>query len=261
MTRILVVQDDEQGVRSLVCLLESDGYEVERARSGPDALQRLCTVRPDLIILDVLLPGHDGFRVLRTMRDAGDETPALMLSARRTQEDKVRAFRLGADDYVTKPFGSPEVLARVGALLRRSRRCGRCDGAGLRTVPPVPPVPNVPPPNVPSAAVPGHVAAEVAQPRTRFGDVEVDRATRVVRRGGRPVALAPKEYALLLALMDCGAVAPRAALLRQVWGDQVRATSRTVDMHVAELRRKLERVSSAPQHILTVRKVGYRFER
>ena len=248
MTCILVVEDDDALARALAGVLETDGYEVEHARSGPDALHRVGTVRPDLIILDVLLPGYDGFRVLRTIRDAGNQTPALVLTARRAQEDKVRAFRLGADDYVTRPFGTPELLARVGALLRRSRRCGGCGRVGRTTLPPV------------STGDPSAVAAGAAQPRTCFGDVEVDRATHVVRRSGAPVALAPKEYELLIALMDRGAVATRAELLRQVWGDRARVTSRTADMHVAELRRKLERVPSEPKHILTVRKVGYRFE-
>jgi DNA-binding response OmpR family regulator len=191
-----------------------------------------------------MLPGYDGFRVLRTLREGGAgphaaDAPVLLLTARGAEEDKVRGFGLGADDYVTKPFGALELLARVGALLRRARGRAAADAGA-------------------AAPAPG---APAAHPVERFGDVEVNRATRVVRRGGAAVALTPKEYELLAALLDRrGAVAARLELLREVWGYQAEVASRTVDIHVAELRRKLEPQPAAPRHILTVWKVGYRFE-
>jgi DNA-binding response OmpR family regulator len=149
----------------------------------------------------------------------------LVLTARGEEADKVLGFRLGADDYVTKPFGLLELLARVDALLRRAGR----DGARGREV-------------------------------ERFGDVELDPAARTVRRAGEDVALTPKEFDLLLALLRRrGAVASRASLLKEVWGHRAPVHSRTVDTHIAELRRKVEREPSAPRFILTVPKVGYRF--
>ena len=240
MTRVLVVEDNPDLAFAVTSALEADGYEVETAGTGPDAVRAAASCRPDLIILDVMLPGFDGFRVLRTLRDGGAgpaaaDTPVLLLTARGAEEDKVRGFRLGADDYVTKPFGALELLARVGALLRRAR------GRGT--------------PVAADAPAPPHHVVE------RFADVEVNRSTRVVRRGGDVVALTPKEYDLLAALLDRrGAVAARHELLREVWGYQSEVSSRTIDIHVAELRRKLEPTPADPRHILTVWKVGYRFE-
>ena len=240
MTRVLVVENDDDVARVVSDELAADGYEVARATCGSHALDAVGTTPLDLIILDVMLPGHDGFRVLRTIRDAGNDTPLLVLTARRAREDKVRAVRLGADDYVTKPFDAPELLARVGALLRRSRRRGVGVGESPATDPP---------------------PASGAPPVIHFGDVEVNRATRAVFRSGAPIALFPKEYELLLALIDRGgAVATRPELLREIWGPRRTVTARAIDTHVAALRRKIEPVGSAPRHILTVRKVGYRFE-
>jgi DNA-binding response OmpR family regulator len=153
----------------------------------------------------------------------------LLLTARGDESDKVRGLRLGADDYVTKPFGVLELLARVEALLRRA-----AGGAG--------------------AAGPGPAVE-------RFGDIEVDPASRTVRRNGRTVGLRPMEFDLLLALLRRrGAVASRLDLMREVWGHQAAVLSRTVDTHVAELRRKLEKDPAVPRHILTVRKAGYRLQ-
>ena len=241
MTRVLVVEDNPDLAFAVASALEADGYEVDAAGTGPDGVRLAAECRPDLIILDVMLPGFDGFRVLRTLREGGAgaaavDTPVLLLTARGAEEDKVRGFRLGADDYVTKPFGAMELLARVGALLRRARR-----GAAPAGSPD-------------EARALGHVV-------DRFADVEVNRSARVVRRGGEPVALTPKEYDLLVALMRRrGAVATRAELLGEVWGYHAEVSSRTVDIHVAELRRKLEARPAEPRHILTVWKAGYRFE-
>jgi DNA-binding response OmpR family regulator len=172
----------------------------------------------------------DGYRVLRALREEGRQTPILILTARGEEADKVRGLRLGADDYVTKPFGVLELLARVEALMRR--------------------------------AVVTTAGTESAAPLIeRFGDVEVHCASRTVLRRGQPVTLTPKEYELLLALVRRrGAVASRVELLTEVWGYSAAVLSRTVDTHVAELRRKLEDDLQAPRHLLTVRKAGYRLQ-
>jgi two-component system alkaline phosphatase synthesis response regulator PhoP len=228
MTRILVVEDNPDLAYGLRNNLEIEGYEVEVVDDGTEGLARARSAGPDLVILDLMLPGMDGYRVLRALRDEGRRMPVLILTARGEEADKVRGLRLGADDYVTKPFGVLELLARVEALLRRAAPPGR-DGAG---------------------------------PPEHFGDVEVIPASRTVRRGGAPVCLTPKEFDLLYALIKRrGAVATRMELLSEVWGYSVAVLSRTVDTHVAELRRKLEVDPAAPRHILTVRKAGYRLDR
>ncbi|OLC03302.1 MAG: hypothetical protein AUH78_22285 [Gemmatimonadetes bacterium 13_1_40CM_4_69_8] len=229
MTRILVVEDNPDLAYGLRNNLEIEGYQVEVADDGMKGLARARDGRPDLIILDLMLPGMDGFRVLRALRDAGRTMPVLILTARGEEADKVRGLRLGADDYVTKPFGVLELLARVEALLRR-------------TAPPT--------------------GGNGGAPPERFGDIEVIPASRTVLRAGQPVPLTPKEFDLLVALLRRrGAVATRLELLREVWGYSAEVLSRTVDTHVAELRRKLEADAAAPQHILTVRKAGYRLDR
>jgi two-component system, OmpR family, alkaline phosphatase synthesis response regulator PhoP len=229
MSRILVIEDNADLAFGLRNNLEIEGYEVEVSGDGSAGLERARRSRPDLVILDLMLPKLDGLRVLKALR--GDELamPVLILTARGEETDKVRGLKLGADDYVTKPFGVLEILARVEALLRRNRSAG----------PPLPATPRL----------------------ERFGDVEVDPAARIVARSGRPVELAPKEYELLLALISRrGAVASRIELMREVWGYSDAAVTRTIDTHVAELRRKLEADPAAPLHILTVRKVGYRLK-
>jgi two-component system response regulator MtrA len=185
------------------------------------------TAPPDLVVLDLMLPEFGGQRVLRSLRDQGRVTPVLVLTAKNDEDDKVRLLKLGADDYVTKPFGSRELVARIEALLRRAR--------------------------------PHHKPADHAAVAIRFGDVVVDARTRIVTRSGAPVSLTPKEFDLLLALARRqGAVVSRAELLHEVWGYQADVVSRTVDLHVLELRRKLEVDPAEPRHIVTVRKVGYR---
>jgi two-component system, OmpR family, alkaline phosphatase synthesis response regulator PhoP len=227
MTRILVVEDNPDLAYGLRNNLEIEGYEVDVVDDGVQGLARVRASGPDLIILDLMLPGMDGYRVLRALRDEGRRMPVLILTARGEEADKVRGLRLGADDYVTKPFGVLELLARVEALLRRTAPPG--EGAG---------------------------------PPERFGTVDVIPASRTVMRGGQPVALTPKEFDLLLALLRrSGAVASRMDLLTEVWGYSASVLSRTVDTHVAELRRKLEHDPAAPQHILTVRKAGYRLQK
>jgi DNA-binding response OmpR family regulator len=230
VTRILVVEDNADLAFAVTTALQSEGFDVAVAGTGPDGVEAGRGGDADLIILDLMLPGFDGFRVIRTLREGGIETPILILTARGEEADKVKGLRLGADDYVTKPFGAMELLARVDALLRRSRL---------------------------SAGAPGPSPTPV----DHFGEVEVNRAARTAKRRGEPVSLTPKEFDLLIALMDrAGTVVPRGDLLSAVWGYQHDVSTRTVDIHVSELRAKLEPNPAHPVHIITVRKAGYRFE-
>ena len=225
MSRILVVEDNANLAYGLATSLELEGHEVVLAEDGAAGLRAARERRPDLVILDLMLPGMDGYRVLQSLRAQGGTTPVLILTARGEEADKVLGFRLGADDYVTKPFGLLELLARVQALLRRS-------GAGAQAAAPQP---------------------------VRFGEVEVDPGSRLVRRRGAEVQLTPKEFDLLWALLRRqGGVAARLELLAEVWGHRAAVMTRTVDMHVAQLRRKLEDDPAAPRHIVTVWKAGYR---
>lgn len=222
---ILIVEDNADLAFGLRNNLEIEGYVVHVAEDGNEALERIGQIDPDLVILDLMMPGLDGYRVLKTLREDGDPTPVLILSARGEEADKVRGFRLGADDFVTKPFSLLELLARVEALLRRG-----------------------PPP-----------AAAFERETYRFKDVEVDVAAQSVSRGGHGVPVTHREFALLLALLRRrGAVVTRQDLLREVWGHRGAVLSRTVDTHIMELRRKLEDDPSEPRHIITVRKSGYR---
>jgi two-component system alkaline phosphatase synthesis response regulator PhoP len=226
MSRILVVEDNANLAYGLMTSLELEGHQVVVAEDGAAGLHAAREHRPELVILDLMLPGMDGYRVLKSLREQGDTMPVLILTARGEEADKVLGFRLGADDYVTKPFGLLELLARVGALLRR---------AGGR---------------VEAAAVP-----EVEC----FGEVEVHPGSRLVRRRGEEVSLTPKEFDLLWALLRRrGGVAARLELLAEVWGHRAAVMTRTVDMHVAQLRRKLEDDPAQPRHIVTVWKAGYR---
>lgn len=223
MSRILVVEDNANLAYGLATSLELEGHEVVLAEDGAAGLRAARERPPDLVILDLMLPGMDGYRVLQSLRAQGGTTPVLILTARGEEADKVLGFRLGADDYVTKPFGLLELLARVQALLRR---------AGAQAAAPQP---------------------------VRFGEVEVDPGSRLVRRRGAEVQLTPKEFDLLWALLRRqGGVAARLELLAEVWGHRAAVMTRTVDMHVAQLRRKLEDDPAAPRHIVTVWKAGYR---
>ncbi len=228
MARILVVEDQPEIGTLLAEALRTEGFEVHLVADGREAAPLAQRWTPDLAILDLMLPGLDGFEVLRQLRADHDHLPVIILSARGEEADKIRGFRLDADQYVTKPFSLVELLERVHALLRRRQ--------GPESAP--------------------------ADDVVTFGRVVVDVPARQVTREGEPVALSPKAFDLLLALARRdGAVASRAALLREVWGYQAMVLSRTVDSHVAELRRKLEDDASTPRHILTVFKAGYRFQR
>ncbi len=221
MSRILVVEDDPDIARGLRSNLEIEGHEAHVVSDGARALEEARRLLPDLVILDLMLPGLDGLRVLSELRRIDPATPVLILTAKGSESDKVRGLRLGADDYVTKPFALMELLARVEALLRR--------GAHPRPAP------------------------------VRLGEIAIDAGARTVTRGGEPVSLRPMEFELLLALARRrGAAASRLELLREVWGYATAAETRTVDTHVFELRRKLEADPAHPRHLLTVWRVGYR---
>ncbi|MES2306157.1 MAG: response regulator transcription factor [Gemmatimonadota bacterium] len=223
--RVLVVEDNAAIAEGIRMNLAVEGYVVEVAATGERGLSQARRWDPHLVILDLMLPAMDGYTVLRTLREEGREVPVLILSARGAETDRVRGFRLGADDYVVKPFSLPELLARVAAMLRR--------------------------------ATPGEPVA--LRNRWTFGEVVVDSSTREVTRDGDVVLLRPKEFDLLVALLKReGRAAARAELLDEVWRYEADVMSRTVDVHILELRRKLERDPAAPEHILTIRKTGYR---
>ena len=226
--RVLIVEDNATMAEGIRMNLALEGYTVEVAPTGERGLTQARRWDPELMILDLMLPGLDGYAVLRTLREEGRDFPVLILSARGAETDRLRGFRLGADDYVVKPFSLPELLARVAAMLRR---------------------------NAPDDK-------PVTPHQWTFGEVSVDAGSREVLRGGDLTLLRPKEFDLLLALLRRdGRVATRAELLDEVWRYEPDVVSRTVDVHILELRRKLEADPAAPKHVLTVRKTGYRLVR
>jgi two-component system alkaline phosphatase synthesis response regulator PhoP len=223
--RILLVEDEPGLVMTLSDRLEGEGYSVESATDGESGLAKASTGNYDLILLDVMLPRKSGLDVCRKLRQSGVETPVLMLTARGQVVDKVVGLQIGADDYVTKPFDMMELLARIEALLRR---------APLKS-------------------------AKRAGPY-QFGTVQVDFRSAEVTKEGHPVALSAREFQLLKYLIEHrGATVSREELLKEVWGYDAGTTTRTVDVHMAWLRQKLEDNSKVPQHILTLRGLGYKF--
>ncbi len=224
--RILLVEDDHSILRGLELNLTVEGYDVGTAAEGKTGLKRALDESWDLIILDIMMPGPDGLEILRRVRTAKKETGVILLSARGAEFDKVVGLDLGADDYLTKPFGLAELLARIKAVLRRRSQA-----------------------HAPST--------ELA---TRFGDVQVDRERRRVTKAGREVALTAREYEVLeYFLMREDRVVTREDLLEKVWGFANLESNRTVDNFVSQLRAKLEANPDQPAHFLTVRGVGYRF--
>jgi two-component system, OmpR family, alkaline phosphatase synthesis response regulator PhoP len=222
--RILLVEDDPGLRLTLSHRLESEGYKVETAADGEEGITRATDHLYDLVILDVMLPRKSGFDVCRDLRRRGVRTPVLMLTARSQVVDRVVGLKLGADDYLVKPFEMAELLARVEARLRR-------------------PAPDEP-----------------ARPVHRFGGVEVDVRRAEVVRDGQQVDLSAKEFQLLCYfLTHRGATLSRNELLDEVWGYDAMPTTRTVDVHVAGLRRKLEPSPARPQFILTAHGLGYKF--
>jgi two-component system alkaline phosphatase synthesis response regulator PhoP len=224
-SRILLIEDAPDLVLTITDLLTAEGYTVESATDGRAGLTKALNERFDLIVLDVMLPGKNGFEICRELRRHGKDVAILMLTAKSQLTDRVVGLKLGADDYMVKPFEPPELLARIEALLRRVKR-------------------------------------EKLTPvmRFEFGSVEVDFEKGMARKAGAPVGLAGKELDLLRYLIDHrGTVVSRDELLQAVWEYQPGVSSRTIDVHVAWLRQKLEDNPQYPQHIHTVRGVGYRF--
>jgi len=223
MSRILVVEDEPDLAFGLEDDLKVEGYEVAVAPDGENAARRVREEHWDLVLLDVMLPGKDGFEVCRELRRAGVRTPIIMLTAKAQETEKVLGLEMGADDYVTKPFSPRELRARIKALLRRTApESPRC---------------------------------------WRFGDMEVDLSRGELRRRGRPVEVTALELKLLAAFLDSrGRVLSREQLLEAAWGSGTFVTDRAVDAHIVNLRRKIEGDPREPRYIVSVRGLGYRFD-
>jgi two-component system alkaline phosphatase synthesis response regulator PhoP len=225
---ILLVEDEAAIAAFVQTALEREGFAVEVVEDGQQALDRVNQALPNLIILDLMLPGVDGLEVCRAVRRMPTYVPIIMLTARDEDMDKVVGLELGADDYITKPFNTRELIARVRAVLRLA-----------------------------------YSRATMEEPdRMRIGRLEIDLTGRTVTVGGQPVDLTPKEFDLLVLLASHpGRVFGRETLLEKVWGYDYLGDSRTVDVHVQRLRRKLEEDPHHPRHLLTVRSIGYKFAR
>jgi two-component system alkaline phosphatase synthesis response regulator PhoP len=223
-SRILVIEDEPDMVLGLKDNFEFEGYEVVTAADGAAGLERARALKPDLLILDIMLPKLSGLEVCKTLRGEGFEAPIIMLTARGQEIDKVVGLELGADDYVTKPFSIRELLARVRAILRRT------EGTKKRLA------------------------------RYRFADVDLDFEGYKAKRGGEALDLSPREFELLRYLIERkGETVTRDQLLEDVWGYESYPSTRTVDTHIAKLRAKIGDSGSEPRYILTMHGVGYKF--
>lgn len=224
MAKVLIIEDEPNMVLGLKDSCEYEGYEVAVARDGKEGVEKATTEKPDIILLDVMLPLMSGLDVCRTLRRRGIETPILMLTARSEETDKVVGLEVGADDYVTKPFSIKELLARIRAHLRRATN-------------------------------------QVVEIECfSFGDVELNFKKYAARKGGHALDLSPREFEILRYLIRRqGEIVTRDQMLDEVWGYDNNPVTRTVDNHIARLRQKIERDPSDPQHIVTVHRLGYRF--
>ncbi len=222
MPSILVIDDDETVRDTIGIMLEQEGFRAQLAADGREGFEKALVLKPDLILVDLRLPGMNGMEICRQIRAAQLSTPIIVLSAVGDEIDKVLLLEIGADDYVTKPFGSRELLARIRAVLRR--------------------------------------ASPEGKKILRFSDVEVDLERRVVMRRSEPVKLTPSEYNLLVYfLQNPDRPLTRDMILNSVWGYDTFPNTRTVDIHVVKLRQKLEPDPNIPRHFTTVHGVGYRF--
>jgi two-component system alkaline phosphatase synthesis response regulator PhoP len=219
---VLIVEDEPAMARLLRDNLTYEGYEVLLAMDGEAALEIAIRARPDLILLDLMLPKVDGLSVCRKLREQHFQTPIIMLTARNLEQDKITGLKIGADDYLTKPFSVAELLARTEASLRRTDR-GRFDTYS-------------------------------------FGDVHLDFSRFQATKGGEPIELSPREFDVLRYMVENrGRVIPRNEMLTRIWGYSGNLNTRTVDSHIANLRQKVEDTPSAPAFIQTVHRIGYRF--
>ena len=224
MAKVLIIEDEPNMVLGLRDSCEYEGYEVSVARDGKEGLEKASIEKPDMILLDVMLPVMSGIDVCRTLRARGIETPILMLTARNQEIDKVVGLEVGADDYVTKPFSVMELLARIRAHLRRAAK------------------------------------QVVDLENFSFGDVELNFKKYTARKSGQALDLSAREFEILHYLIRRrGEIVSRDQLLDEVWGYDSTSVTRTVDNHIARLRQKIERDPAAPQHIITVYRIGYRF--
>jgi len=224
LAKVLIIEDEPNMVLGLKDSCEYEGYEVAVARDGKEGLEKASTEKPDIILLDVMLPLMSGLDVCRTLRNRGFEIPILMLTARGEEMDKVVGLEVGADDYVTKPFSIKELLARVRAHLRRSSK------------------------------------QLVELESFSFGDVELNFKKLTARKGGQALDVSAREFEILRYLIrHRGETVTRDQLLDEVWGYDSTPITRTVDNHIAKLRQKIEQDPSEPQHIITVHRLGYRF--
>jgi DNA-binding response OmpR family regulator len=223
MNTILVVEDDPAMTVALRDGFEFEKYAVDMATDGEEGLRLALRGHYDVIILDVMLPKRSGLDVCRDLREKGNNTPVIMLTARGQEIDKIVGLKLGADDYVTKPFSFIELLARVEAVMRRAHRRHGGDEAS-------------------------------------FGDVKLDFRTYQATKADQPLELTPREFSILRYFLDHpNEVVSREALLNHVWGYDPSAFTRTVDTHVARLRQKIEQVPAEPRHLITIHRVGYKF--
>jgi two-component system alkaline phosphatase synthesis response regulator PhoP len=226
MRRVLIIEDEPGLVLALTQRLTSEGYAVETAGDGEQGLRRGAGEPFDIIVLDLMLPTRSGFDVCRDLRQRGINTPIIMLTARGQVVDRVLGLKLGADDYLTKPFAMMELLARIEALLRRSGPSGMRQAGGVYS----------------------------------FGSISVDTRRTVVTRDNEPVDISAREFKLLRYLIEhSGATVSRDELLNEVWGYNTLTTTRTVDVHISSLRQKVEDDPRHPKSILTVHGFGYKF--
>jgi two-component system alkaline phosphatase synthesis response regulator PhoP len=224
MSKILIVEDEPEMVLGLKDNFEFEGYEVATAADGVAGLEQARALKPDLIVLDIMLPKLSGLEVCKTLRGEGVTTPIVMLTARGQEVDKVVGLELGADDYVTKPFSVRELMARVKAILRRA------DGSPRRLS------------------------------RYAFGEVDLDFEVYRATRLGKPLELSPREFELLRYLIERkGETVSRDKLLEDVWGYENYPSTRTVDTHIAKLRAKIGDSGSDPRYVLTIHGMGYKF--
>ena len=226
LPRILIVEDDPAIAAFVQTALEREGFETEMVQRGDTALVRVEVISPDLILLDLMLPGLDGLQVCQALRRRSQYIPIIMLTAKDDDVDKIVGLEMGADDYITKPFKIRELLARIRALLRLVQHSAGSDSRSLR-----------------------------------YGSLEINLEGRTVRRNGQPVSLSPKEFDLLALLASKPRrVFGRETLLERVWGYDYVGETRTVDVHIQRLRQKIEVDPHEPRFLLTVRSIGYKFE-